>query len=79
MSRKSDDERSSELQDLHNKGQSDASEAECSPPHSASSVVFSSIPYFGDIARMCGEKSTEEKKQDNDAYFKGHDNAKKSW
>ena len=78
MSRNNDDERSSELRDLHNDGQSDSSEGECSPPHSSSSVVFSDIPYFGHIARMCGEKSSEEKNEDNDAYFKGYNNAKKN-
>lgn len=67
-------DRSRELQDLHNKGQADAARGKCEEPHSSSSVVFSSVPYFGHIATALGEKTTEEKNEDNSAYFSGYNN-----
>lgn len=67
-------DRSRELQDLHNKGQSDASKGECSPPHSNSAEVFRSLPFFGDIAGLCGEKTPEEMREDNKSYFEGYEN-----
>ena len=74
----SEEERSRELQDYHNKGETDGAKGKCEQPHSAGSVVSSDIPFFGHIATALGEKTSEEKNEDNAAYFKGNENAKKN-
>jgi len=67
-------DRSRELQDLHNKGESDSSDGKCSPPHSNTSELLRGLPIFGAVAGALGEKTVEEMRADNKAYFEGHNN-----
>lgn len=63
-----DPDRSKELQDIHNQGQTDHSNGECHTPHSG---VEQFVQIFNPF---CSQEKFEQIKEDNDAYTQGRQN-----
>ena len=74
MSRKSDSERSQELQDIHNKGEIDKSNGKCEAPHSTIDYGMKAAPFYGYIMEVMDGKGEKEMDEDNSAYYKGQNN-----